>query len=51
MLLKRLMRLQRYASYKQNGRGEELNDLALKLVEHCIRATRAEWIESLEVPV
>lgn len=48
-LLKRLTRLTRIASYKQDGRGNDLSDEALVLVYRCIDATRADWIESLRV--
>ena len=49
MLLKRLTRLSRIASYKQDGHGNDLSDEALVLVYHCIDATRADWIESLRI--
>jgi len=51
ILLKRLTRLNRIASYKQDGHGQELSDEALVLVYRCIDATRADWIESLRITV
>lgn len=48
-LLKRLTRLNRVASYKQDGHGTDLSDEALVLVYRCIDATRADWIESLRI--
>lgn len=49
LLLKRLIRLSRYAHYKADGRGNDLSDEALVLIYRCIDATRADWIESLRI--
>lgn len=46
VLMKRLLRLSRIETYKQDGHGNELSDQALRMVRLCIDATRRELQET-----